>query len=319
MQWREPHDPTFSGLQEDHYRVPLADLHLTVLQQRDPSGKRLPADDLQVVARSQGLPLRLASSPTSATYEQTVEFTVDQPGRYALRGRGKDPRGIRPADVATLPSLATLWEVQPRISVNMLDPQVRAQGRPIFLDYSTNLGSLGMPADAHQVVSVGAADPSGQPAADCTGGPALGQALHAKPDVLSPGALDLGAGGVNATAGSGIATAFAAGVAADALSARVPVNYLLQSVFGNPGKICARLHRGQFQPSKFHANAGVALRPPVLHPASYGARLAWRAEPRKEPGEGRTENTCQNRVAYHHPQFLSSPSSGQPMSPMGVC
>ncbi|HLN27176.1 MAG TPA: S8 family serine peptidase [Gemmataceae bacterium] len=237
VQWREPHDPTFSGLQEDHYRVPLADLHLTVLQQRDPSGKRLPADDLQVVARSQGLPLRLASSPTSATYEQTVEFTVDQPGRYALRVEGRIPRGIRPADVATLPSLATLWEVQPRIFVNMLDPQVRAQGRPIFLDYSTNLGSLGMPADAHQVVSVGAADPSGQPAADCTGGPALGQALHAKPDVLSPGALDLGAGGVNATAGSGIATAFAAGVAADALSARVPVNYLLQSVFGNPGKI----------------------------------------------------------------------------------
>src|SRR5205807_9036983 len=88
FQWSEAHDPSFLRSGEDAYRVPLANVGLIVLRQRDPSGAKLPADDLEVVAYSTGLPQRLANRPDAAVYEQTVEFTADAAGRYALRVEG---------------------------------------------------------------------------------------------------------------------------------------------------------------------------------------------------------------------------------------
>src|SRR5262249_39286903 len=45
LQWREPHDPDYymRAGDDDFYRKPLADLRLSLLRQRDPSGKTLPA------------------------------------------------------------------------------------------------------------------------------------------------------------------------------------------------------------------------------------------------------------------------------------
>src|SRR5262249_13225345 len=96
IQWREPHDPAFLQIGEDYYRQPLADVRLLILRQRDPTGTKLPADEMEVVARSEGVPLRLDNQPSSGAYEQTVEFTVDNPGRYALRVEGRVPATIRP-------------------------------------------------------------------------------------------------------------------------------------------------------------------------------------------------------------------------------
>src|SRR5262249_7447944 len=63
VQWREPHEPGFLQRGEDLYRTPLANLRLLVLRQRDPSGAKLPADALEVVARSLDLPQRLDNQP----------------------------------------------------------------------------------------------------------------------------------------------------------------------------------------------------------------------------------------------------------------
>jgi hypothetical protein len=160
IQWREPHDPELAVVQADPYRVPLANLRLMILRQRDPSGTTLPVDEMEVVARSAGLPLRLDSKPSSSTYEQTVEFSVEDPGRYAVRVEGRIPAGLRPTGEASLPSSGRMWELRPRLFVSQLDEH--AGGRPIFADYATESGDLGMPADSHEVIDVGAADFGGR-------------------------------------------------------------------------------------------------------------------------------------------------------------
>jgi hypothetical protein len=154
VQWREAHDPEFWRGGEDVYQEPLVDLRLVVLRQRDPSGTRLPADDLEVVARSDGLPQRLDNQPTHATYEHALEFTADPAGRYVVRLEGRAPTGTRPPKQPTLPSSQKSWELWPRLFVDVLDDASRKEGRPIFLDYATDQGGLGMPADARVVIPV---------------------------------------------------------------------------------------------------------------------------------------------------------------------
>ena len=233
MQWREPHDPAFWE-KGDPYRVPLADIGLMILRQRDPAGTRLPADDLEVVAQSSGWPVRLDNEPDAATYEQSVEFAVQQPGRYALRVSGRVPPSIRPPSQPTLPALETVWELRPRIYVEALDSPA-AGGRPIFLDYATSLGTIGTPADAHQVISVGAVGPKGQPEPTAPAGPAWDQALHPKPDILSFDRITSAGARGSATAGPGTASAFAAGSVACALSGRIPAIQVWQALHAKPG------------------------------------------------------------------------------------
>jgi hypothetical protein len=222
IQWREPHDDRVARTGMDFYRTPLANLRLLILRQRDPSGTKLPADDLEVTAQSGGWPQRLDNQPGSATYEQSVEWTIETAGRYALRVEGRVPPGIRPQQVATLPGMERAWEMQARIFVDVLDAPSRLAGRPIFLDYATDLGALGMPAAARTVITVGAANRSGQPEPFSTAGPAFSRALQVKPNVLAYDQLRLVPAGNPAVYGSAIAAPFAAGQAALSLPARNP-------------------------------------------------------------------------------------------------
>ena len=130
-QWSEPHDPVYYWQAKggDPYLQPLADLSFVVLRQRDPSGKLLPLDDFEVVARSPVKAFRIDNRPGGSTYEQIVEFTTPKAGRYALRVqrqlptrwelqkdeatgsirlvevRGLASNGIRPVDAPSLPVL----------------------------------------------------------------------------------------------------------------------------------------------------------------------------------------------------------------------
>jgi hypothetical protein len=235
VQWREPHDPAFSGTGEDLYQEPLADVRLLVLRQRDTTGTKLPADDLEVVARSDGVPFRLDNQPTSAAYEQTVEFAVPSPGRYALRVEGRVPATIRPASTPTLPAAQTNWELRPRLFVRLLDESVRSPGRVLLADYATAQGNAGVPADAHAVLSVGALNNSGRPEAYSSIGSAFNQALRSRPDLYTFDELSLGVESANAGAGTGIATAFAAGTVASALSAGIPPGSLVSGICRHPG------------------------------------------------------------------------------------
>jgi hypothetical protein len=237
VQWREPHDSAFWGERPDPFRVPLADLALVVLRQRDPTGTKLPADDLEVVARSTELPQRLENLPTSAVYEQAVEFAVDNPGRYALRVEGRVPRSIRPPAEPTLPSLQVTWELHPRLFLTVLDEASRGVGRVVLQDYPTNQGTLGMPADGHGVVSVGAADLNGTPRRYSAAGPAYGLSLHVKPDLLAFDGLALGLTNGQAAAGTEVAASFAAGTAACALSAGVKAEQIVELARKQPGRL----------------------------------------------------------------------------------
>jgi hypothetical protein len=234
IQWREPHDPQFLRGGEDLYRVPLANLRLVVLRQRDPSGKQVPADDLEVVARSSGLPQRLVNRADSATYEQTVEFTVATPGPYALRVEGRVPASIRPVGVPTLPVLEQTWELWPRIFVNVLDEASRATGRAVFSDYAPDLGGVGTPAEAQGVLTTGAADPQGAARPYSARGTAIGLELLPKPNLLANDGLSLG--GAGPAFGTGPASGLAAGTAAAAASAGTAPAQLWQLLHAEPGK-----------------------------------------------------------------------------------
>jgi hypothetical protein len=207
IQWREAHDPSLWRSGEDAYREPVFQPRLVVLRQADSAGARQPADDMEVVAESVGLPLRLEAGPRSGTYEQVVEFRVAQPGRYAVRIEGRLPENDLPRGTPVLPTAQRQIEIHPRVFVRTLG----GPGRAVFADYATNAASLGMPADAHALVTVGAADAAGRPEPFSAAGAPHNMALLTKPDVLEFDAGD----------GTGVAAAYAAGLVATLRSAGV--------------------------------------------------------------------------------------------------
>jgi hypothetical protein len=249
VQWREPHDPSYLRRGEDLYRTPLAELRMVLLRQRDPEGKDLPTDDMEEVANSPvynkhadpprleryGLPERLANYPGYAIYEQTLEFTTPKAGRYALSVEGKVPRGIRPAGEPNLPALEKGWEMRPRFFLKAADDRSRARGRPVFLDFVSGAGSLGMPADARRVITVGAADRSGKPLPYSATGPAMNLDLLPKPNLL---VLDDGRFGKEGAAayGTSLAAPAAAGLAARDLFGGTTRTEYLRGVRARPGK-----------------------------------------------------------------------------------
>jgi hypothetical protein len=201
LQWREAHDPLYAQTGEDPYRQPLArNMRIFLLRQLDPTGTRQPADDLEVVAQSVDAGQRLSVTPSSATYEITLDVQIKQAGRYALRVGGRAPESIYPPGDPTLPFMRKHSELRVRLFVSPLD----ASGRAIFHDYVTVAGSVGMPADARTPITVGAADERGTRRPYSAGGAPFGMELLSRPDVLS---YDRGEG----TADS---AAFAAGLAA---------------------------------------------------------------------------------------------------------
>ena len=262
VQWREPHDPAYfmRADEPDYYRKPLATLKLVLLKQRDADAHGVPADLLEAVAQSTGLPQRLEYTPGGAVYEIALDFTVDKAGRYALRVEkqpdyqwivglnptrkspqlakveGLNPIGVRPLGVPVLPAGAQNWELRPRVFVETIDEVMRLKGRVVFNDYWTEAGTVGSPADARGVISVGAAGLDGKPRPYTAVGSMPYVELSRRPHVLAYDALQLDAG---TAFGSSVANAFAAGAATSLLSAGVPRDSLVGWLHGQDGKLLA--------------------------------------------------------------------------------
>lgn len=224
IQWQEVHDPEFALQGDDVYREPLAKLGLAVLRQRDAAGAQLPADDLEWIARSQGTPLRIESRPDSAVYEQVLEFSVPAAGRYALQVEGQVHMGTRPPNAPSLPGIEKNWELHPRIFVEVVDEPSRLIGRPVWLDYFTDLGTIGVPSDARGSITLGAADAAGKPESFSSPGPPMHLELLVKPDALAFDQIKVEPGTGPVAFGTGLATAFAAGQAAALLSGHMPID-----------------------------------------------------------------------------------------------
>src|SRR5262249_21556293 len=102
--------------------------------------------------------------------------------------------------------------------------------------YFTNEGTVGLPADSRGAITVGAADLAGQAEPFSAPGPVMGLELFVKPNVLAYDGLGLGKGG-GAAYGTGLATPFAAGLAASTFSAGVGRPEFLQVLERERGKV----------------------------------------------------------------------------------
>ncbi len=239
LQWREAHEKLYEGVGEDLYREPLARLRVVVLYQPDPAGTTRPADDLEIVAQSAGLPQRLDHTPSSAVYEQTVEFVAKKAGRYAVHVEGRAPEGILPRGEPSLPGNRRTAELRLRLFVTTLE----GAGRAAWADHVTDAGSVAIPADARTAIAVGAADGRGQRRPYSAGGSPFNLDLLPKPDVLT---YDDGG---ESTAD---AAAFAAGVAAAARSAGVEMPDFLPTLRDRPGGLLrVRPSVGRREPRRF--------------------------------------------------------------------
>ena len=259
MQWREPHDPEYylRPGDADAYRTPLANLSVHLLRQRDPEAKKLPADLFDLVARTSGWPQRIEHLPNGSVYEHVLEVPLAQAGhmRSASRSRSigngcsrrirsavppaisfwkisRRPASVRSANV--LPALEKNWELRPRIFLEVLDEANRQQGRAVFADYSTAAGNIGIPADARNVISVGAADFKQKPQPASEFGTPAHMELAARPWLYAYDELELASGGVQ---GSTIANAFAAGTVAAMLTGNLPREQLLQMLRAQEGQV----------------------------------------------------------------------------------
>jgi hypothetical protein len=231
LQWREVHDSEAGRSGQDPYLRPLADLRIVVLRQLDPDGAKRPADDFEVVAQSSGAAQRLEATPSSATYEISLILPPQAaPGRYAVRIEGRAPDSTRPRDEPSIPAAKRAFELRPRLFLETLD----GDGRAVFQSFPTDVGTLGAPADARSVVTVGAADSKGKRQSySAVGGP-YGAELMRKPDVL---AYDQVESGQEAAQGSGLAVGFAAGTAATALGVGAPLGDWLHWLGVEPGGV----------------------------------------------------------------------------------
>jgi hypothetical protein len=257
VQWTEPHDPDYflRPGEPDKYLEPLAKLRVTILRQRDPEGKKLPADDFDAIARTVSRPKRLDNYPHSSTYELSLEFVAEQAGRYAVQLERQQPEqwilvpiprsdyyvlrrltdlaasGIRPLGTATLPALEKHWQLTPRLFVEAVAGPTSRQGRPVFRDFATDWGTVGEPADGRRLIAVGAAGPDKQAEPFSAPGPPPGMELFLTPRLLAFDRLDLGARGP--AFGTGLATPFAAGAAAVLLSAGWSPEQVRQQFLGS--------------------------------------------------------------------------------------
>jgi hypothetical protein len=221
LQWREAHDPVPLRQGDDVYREPLANLRLVVVYQPDPQGKARPADDLEVVAQSEGRPIRLNQLPNSATYEHTLDLDIKRAGRYAVFIMGKKPRSITAPGENALPALERSAELRVRLFATTL----QGDGRATWATFSTPTAALGMPADARSVISVAAADRAGKPLVSSANGPPANMALLVKPDVLAYG---------DDTAQ---AASFAAGLAAAYWPVGGTLRGVLEQMRARPGQV----------------------------------------------------------------------------------
>jgi hypothetical protein len=192
---------------------------------------------MELIARSYGAPVRLQLARATGTYEIATEFEASAGGRFALRVEGALPASTRPAGDATAET-AVAVEIRPRIFVEVIDTASRGKGRVVFADYaggdawppadpaqpSTPFGGVGMPADARNVLTIGAANKDGRAQHYTSVGGGPGRALLVKPDLLGFDHIDLGDGA--AAGGSWVATAFDGGLVACLIGSNTPANAL---------------------------------------------------------------------------------------------
>jgi hypothetical protein len=234
VQWRETHDPLYLNRGEDLYREPLAKFRLQLLRQRDPSYKKLTADDLELVARAVGLPQRLENQPGYATYEQLLEFNVAEPGNYALRVEGNYPPDIKPPEVPNVPMNRRQFELRLRVFVEVIDGESRGLGRPIFLDFITQEGAITMPGDSRSLFTVGALGLQNRMQPFSAYGPPFNLALLVKPTLLSYDSLEVSLLEPKGVPGTSIAASYAAGLAATSLGAGYAPGVILSPPSGLP-------------------------------------------------------------------------------------
>lgn len=260
LQWREPHDPDYylTPGESDPYFQPLAGLQLQLIRQRDPETKKLPADLFDLVARTGRWPQRLEHLPNGSVYEHVLEVPIAEAGRYAIRVEKqvesqwvfvphperktlmfyqfKDlaPSGVRPLLTPRLPALEKDWELRLRIFVEVLDDANRTQGRAVFADFPTTAGTIGMPMDARNVISVGAANFKHQPQPYSAYGSPMGSELSSRPWLYSYDDLELAAGGAY---GTPIANAFAAGTVAAMMSGKLSRAEIVQILRAQEGQV----------------------------------------------------------------------------------
>ncbi len=260
MQWREPHDPNYflRADERDEYRTPLAQMRLQLLRQRDPFTKELAADLFEQVARTYGWAERIEHQPSGSVYEHVLEVLVEKAGRYALRiekkvntqwllGKhpvrktpifqlldGLTPTGIRPLGVPNLPAFEKDWDLRPRVFVEIIDDANRLLGRAVFTDFATEAGSIGLPADARNVISVGSANFKNQPQSYSAFGSPAGMEIARRPWLYAYDELELAGGGAF---GTSVANAFAAGTVAAMLSGTLTRDELVQMLRQQEGQV----------------------------------------------------------------------------------
>lgn len=234
IQWREPHD---SRVSEEEYREPIVSLGLALLRQRDPTGENLPSDEMELMARSEGLPERLHIDPNFGIYEQSIELSLPASGRFALMVPGHKPLGIRPGGALGVNEQFAHWELRPRIFIQVLDDATRAKGRIVFGDYQSFLGGVAVPADGRNVIAVGAMHSSRKPQPYSAIGAGMAADLFVKPDVMTYDELPKLGDGSGPAKGSTLSAALATGMGASLLSAGVPSANFLEKLRIQPGHI----------------------------------------------------------------------------------
>ena len=223
LQWREAHDPIPLLQGDDVYREPLAKLKLVLVHQPDPDGKSRPADDLEVVAQTVGLPQRLDKTLHAATWESVIDVQLPKPGRYAVFIEGRLPESIHPPGEVHLPGKMKFGELRLRLFVHTID----GAGRAVWSDHTTKAAALGMPADASCVIAVGAADAEDGVRPTSASGSASNLTLAVKPNVY---AYDEGEGTAQAAS-------FAAGLAASSWNSRGTLFGVLEGLRVRPGSV----------------------------------------------------------------------------------
>jgi hypothetical protein len=215
-QWREPRDPNVPEL-----LVPTHLVRLGIFQQLDPEGAKRASDELAEVARSGQEPYVVRRTPTYVVFEQVVEWTVANEGRYALRV--DVPRPAAPL----LPALASGAEIYPRFHVERLGAKPD-EHRVVFETFVEPVAGVGIPGDSASALTIGSV---GDPRQLVGGG--TGIALRKKPDFLAPDDIAVGA---TALRGPAIAAGFAGGVTA----CLIQTGAAAQDVFGVAGVECGR-------------------------------------------------------------------------------
>src|SRR4051812_19085033 len=130
-------------------------------------------------------------TPTMATYESVIEFTVETAGRYAIRFEGIVPTTIRPVGAPTVPAQNRGWEPRARVFV---EASGATNGRPVFADFPSTQGGLGMPGDAITPRTVGAANARGDAQPYSAAGPSAGRDILTKPTFITFDELPLPGG-----------------------------------------------------------------------------------------------------------------------------